>query len=415
MMSRRRKQNNPFAKRTPTNWYARIALILGLIVAAYSSLTSTIANVMVKFDPARAHSIDPQNGKVTAADAEDIFTQHPVADESAPSIRLAQEALRQDPTAVKALAVLGLQAQLRNDTARANQIFAYSTQLSRRDLRTHIWAIEDAVTRGDISGALRHYDIALRTVPDAQPLLFPVLTTALIEPQIRSMVVRILAKNPIWGSNFVLYAATSGVDPEGAMKLFAEAEKAGLKIPPRQRASLVDALFNVGKTDEAWAAYVRLRTDAVRNQSRDPNFELIGNARTLFDWRPGDDPALSAAILNSGKGRGLLDFSVPPSTGGVLVRQTEVLPQGTYRLEGRSRAIEQPSRSQPYWALTCQDGRELGRIPVPNSAQAHGAFLGSFTVPKECTIQTLSLIAVSSDEISGVSGQIIRAQLLPEN
>lgn len=77
--------------------------------------------------------------------------------------RLARLALRQDPTAVAALATLGLNAQIRGDTNSARRYFAYSDKLSRRSLTTRLWAIEDAVARDDIPAALRNYDVALRT------------------------------------------------------------------------------------------------------------------------------------------------------------------------------------------------------------------------------------------------------------
>ena len=54
---------------------------------------------------------------------------------------------------------------------------------------------------------------------------------------------------------------------------------------------------------------------------------------------------MSAAILKTGDGKGLLDFAVPPSTGGVLVHQTELLAPGAYRLTGQSVGIDQPEQS----------------------------------------------------------------------
>ncbi|MAX00356.1 MAG: hypothetical protein CMN72_12095 [Sphingomonas sp.] len=412
-MSRRRR-HNPFAKRAPVDWGGRIVLALGLVVGGYMGLTASAANVVVKVDPARAHLLAPGNGVITADYAQTLFTRNPTADDDAPSVRLARKALRQDPTTVEALTVLGLQAQLQNDAARTGRIFTYSNLLSRRELRPKIWAIEDAVTRGDIAEALRQYDLALRTSPDAQSLLFPTLTAALVEPQIRARLLRILATRPIWEESFIRYAASSRINPEGVLKFFAEGRQAGVVVPSDQRAALINALFAAGKTDLAWKAYARIRPNARRDRSRDPNFALAADARTIFDWQAGYDPSMSAAILKTGDGKGLLDFAVPPSTGGVLVHQTELLAPGAYRLTGQSVGIDQPEQSQPYWVLTCQmNGRELGRIRVSNSALNNGRFAGHFSVPENCTVQTLSLVAVPSDDISGVSGQIVRAELVP--
>lgn len=410
MMSPRRRQS-PFARRAPIDWGARIALALGLAVGGYLGLAASAANVVVKVDPARAHQLAPGNGVITADYAQTLFTRHPTAEDDATAVRSAREALRQDPTTVEALAVLGLHAQLRNDVARTGRIFTYANLLSRRELRPKIWAIEDAVNRGDIAGALRQYDLALRTSSEAIDLLFPTLTAALVEPRIRAGVLRILATNPVWKQIFIKYTASSNINPEGVMYLFQEGKREGLVVTEGQRSELINSLFKAGKTELAWKEYINLRLDASRNRSRDPAFSLPSETRTIFDWQVGSDPSLSAVILKSGDGTGVVDFAVPPGKGGVLVRQTELLAPGIYRLEGRSAGIDQPERSQPYWVITCQDGQELRRISVPNSSQKNGNFEGSFTVSSDCSPQTLSLVAVSSDDISGVSGQIVRAQL----
>ena len=96
-----------------------------------------------------------------------------------------------------------------------------------------------------------------------------------------------------------------------------------------------------------------------------------------------------------------------------MLTQVQVLPPGAYRLVGRSSGLDQPEASRPYWALTCRDGRELGRVAVPNSAQAEGQFAGELRVPAGCPVQVLALIARPSDDVSGVSGQIDAAQLVP--
>src|SRR3546814_6235165 len=77
-------------------------------------------------------------------------------------------------------------------------------------------AIELAVAQGDISGALRHYDIALRTKKNAPELLFPVLTSALPDPAIRTELVKTLGGQPKWAAGFIHHAARSEVDPEAS-------------------------------------------------------------------------------------------------------------------------------------------------------------------------------------------------------
>src|SRR3546814_9998889 len=73
-------------------------------------------------------------------------------------------------------------------------------------------AIELAVARDDIPSALRHYDIALRTKKNAPDLLFPVLTSALTNPTIRTELVKTLGGRPKWSNDFISHAARSDAD-----------------------------------------------------------------------------------------------------------------------------------------------------------------------------------------------------------
>ncbi|WP_460101522.1 hypothetical protein [Qipengyuania sp. 483] len=352
----------------------------------------------------------PYDGVLTASAAEHQFTLSAEADANSESARLARLALRQDATATNALNVMGLQAQMRNATEKTREIFRYSLQLSRRELQPQLWTIEEAVSRGDIEGALRGYDIALRTSSRAKRILFPVLSTALAEPRVRAELLPIIATKPGWSGDFLEHLVNNSPDPLAAQAFIQETEKRGLVIADDDRALLVNSLAGKEGYEEAWRYYNAFRLDAKRNHSRDPRFDMALGVRTLFDWRTSEDPKLSAVIL-SGETGGLLDFAVPPTIGGELMNQTQLLAPGRYKLEGRSSGIDQPERSQPYWALLCRNGRELGRISIPNSDQRNGKFAGEFEVPPGCPEQLLVFVARASDAVNGLSGQINYAAL----
>lgn len=414
-MGRRKRKRGlraEIGRRSRREWSMRICLAFGALVLGYFSTAHSLANVIAKGDPATAYAIAPGNGVIAGKYAQEAFTIAPAMEADSKPADLARRALLADPTAVEALTVLGFQAQLRGEVARADRIFSYSTALSRRELRPRIWAIEKAVDRGDVVDALRNYDIALRTSSSAAKDLYPTLAAALSEPRIRAELLTILSTDPFWGDSFVAYAATSGVEPEGAVALFREGRKTGLEVADDLRSGLVNVLVSQNKFENAWAYYKSFRSQVQRNRSRDPGFAMQTDDRTAFDWRVGRDPRLGAAILQNGKG-GLFDFAVPPSTGGELVSQTQLLPAGKYRLVGRSSGLDQPPTSRPYWVLTCSDGREMGRFSLPNSDERGGRFAGQFTVARDCDAQTLSLVARASDDIMGVTGQILQAQLVP--
>lgn len=398
-------------RRSGREWALRGALALGALWLGFVSIAGTLANVVVRADAQAAHALASGDGRVKAALAAQSFAAAPDSDPGSDQARLAVEALRRDAIAVEALNVLGLQAQLRSEDALADQLFGYSFALSRRELQPQIWAIEKAVERGDIDLALANYDNALRTSRSARGTLFPVLASALAEPQIRARLGEILATGPTWGQAFIQHAAANTPDPQDAMRMFQSEMGGRMPVEDRHRARVVQRLVASNLLDEAWTYYASFRPGADRGRSRDPGFTLDSEARTPFDWNVENAVGLSAAILPGGEG-GLLDFALPPSTGATVVRQTQLLPPGAYRLQGRSSGIDQPPRSRPYWVLRCRAGRELGRVEVPNSAENYGSFSGQFTVPEGCPAQVLLLVARASDRISGVSGQIDHVELV---
>jgi hypothetical protein len=380
---------------------ALLAALLGVV-----SVAGAFATLIASKDPIRAHTLAPWDGRITAQLALKQFLHHQAKKSSPPNKNLARRALVQDPTAVAAVAALGLHAEEENKKAEARHLFAYSQRLTRRDLTTRLWAIEEAVARNDIIGALRHYDIALRTSRRAPEILFPILVNAIADSRIRAGLIDRLATEPPWYGLFIEYAASHGSKPASTALLFRSLHDRGLVVSSVARELLIARLVSGGLLEEAWTYYASFRLNVRRDQARDSNFSDELPNPTLFDWQPIGVNGLSASIQ-----QGLLDVSAPPSVGGALVRQIQMLPAGTYRLTGQSVGIEQPENARPYWLLTCQDGRELGRVSVSNSSVAEGTFSGLITVPASCPTQTLALIARASDSMSGLTGQFDRVQL----
>lgn len=374
-------------------------------------MTETLAYTLRGGNVERAYALAPGDGRITALLSRELSGADATAADRARADRLARQALQHDPTAVAAVTTLGLNAQVRGHAGTARRLFAYAGTLSRRDLQTQVWAIEDAVGRGDVAGALRHYDVALRTSPAAADLLFPVLGSAISDPAIRSALADTLARDPAWETGFVSYLAENGPDPRATARLFLNLGRKNGAVPEDARTAVISSLITRDFLGDAWPFYAAARPGADRRTSRDSRFTADLANPSAFDWTPINNGV--TALIQRGNTGGLFDFAAPPSVGGPALQQLQMLPPGDYRLEGHSIGINQPEESRPYWTLTCRDGRELGRIALPNSAQAGGAFAGGFRVPAGCPMQTLALVVRPSDAVSGVAGQIDRVRLHP--
>lgn len=395
--------------RSSGEWAARAALAAFVLMVGYLGTAQALAHVF-RNDAARAYAISPWNGRITALFARQLSGQDATKTDRRRADQIARQALRQDPTAVAAVATLGLDAQLRGDAPGARRLFAYAEHLSRRDLPTQFWAIEDAVGRSDVGGALRHYDIALRTSAKTPALLYPILASAITDPEVRVALLRVLTARPGWGNSFVNYVAGNSKDARATVGLFDGLRRAGVLVAPEASAVAINALILGNQWDAAWSYYASIRPGAKRSRSRDPRFLGALTAPSPFDWTPTNEPGIITSI-QQGNRSGAFVFAVPSGVGGLLLQQVQVLSPGTYRLVGQSSDINQPETSRPYWVLSCRNGRELGRLPVPVAAQATGHFEGLFRVPAECPVQVLALFAPPSDEVSGTTGQIDVVQL----
>lgn len=401
-------------KRSLAEWAVRGGLALAVAVLGFVCILQSLAEVTARSDPARAYLLSLGNGRITGRLAQVQFQDQPTGEKRSSSAMLARSALERDATVVGAVATLGYQAQLRGDTKEARRLFSYAERLSRRDLAVHLWAIEDAVRRGDISEALTHYDIALRTSKSAPDILFPVLATAISDEPIRLALVDVLSRRPAWTQKLVSYAAEAQIDPHSRAALFTGLRNARVPIPEEANAATINNLITVGDMAGAWNYYATVRAGVDRQRSRDRRFTANLSTPSPFDWAVSPDTSLTASFQRGPQG-GVFDFSVPPGSGGLLLHQMQMLPAGTYRIEGHSSGIEQSDDALPYWNLTCGNGKDLGRVVISNSSVSGGKFEGEFIVPLNCPVQTLAMFARTSDTLSGVSGQIDETRLFPSH
>ncbi len=395
------------AKRSRAEWAVRGSLASVIAVGSLFGLSYTLGYAL-RADLARAHVMAPGDGRITALLAQQSLTATADRTEQSRAVRLAKRALLQDPTAVPAVTTLGLVAQLRGQEGTARRLFAYAQSLSRRDFQTQLWSIEDAVRRGDIAQALRHYDIALRTTRSAPDLLFPVLTSAIVDAAVRNSLARTLATRPTWADGFLGYLIANGKDWRAIADLTGRMRLMNASVPADVEAATINGLVSSGLFADAWRRYVVLRPGAKRRYSRDPQFRLQNTSPSSFDWVAVNDGSVTTSIEG-----GIVDFSAPATVGGSVIRQVQMAPPGDYLLNGHASGIDQQLSARPYWTLTCQDGREVGRVVMPSSGSAGGSFSGKLRVPANCPVQTLTLIARASDTISGTVGQIDRVQFGP--
>lgn len=410
----RRRINRPAGRysRVPKRWIVRLVGAAVVGIAGATTITHSLAYILRSTNSDIAHRLAPYDGRVTALTAALRVKSNAIEQDRLQADVLARLALRQDPTAQIAVSTLGLNAQIRNRPEGARRFFGYAEKLSRRDVQTQLWAIEDAVGRGNVAEALSHYDTVLRTTPSLAEMLFPVLSAASADPQIREPLIKTLLAQPAWKNSFLSYITADAHDPLSTVEILTELDRTGNQVPNSARSSMVNTLINAGAANEAWKYYATFHRGADRRSSRDPHFAQMIDTPSQFDWNVIDATGINASIQRN-DANGIFDFSAPAMIGGRLLQQLQSLPPGSYSLSGRSQGLDQAEKARPYWLLSCQDGREISRVALSNSKEADGSFQGTINIPQNCPVQTLSFILQPSEDAGGVSGQIDFLQIKP--
>lgn len=405
-------RHSTYPRPSGVEWGVRLLLGAAALCLGWIAIASSLAFTIRERAPERAFALWPFDGRVAAAlsNQEMMGSTSIVRREQAN--RLARRALGTEPTEATALATLGINAQIRGKIEAARRLFAYSEKLTRRDLQARLWSIEDAVARNDIPTALRQYDIALRTSRLAPDLLFPVLEAALTDPSIRSQVRHVMVGRPPWSEHFIGYVGGNGRDARISARFYRELQAIGIPIPDWARAGVISRLVDANQIAFAWAYYASSVAKVDVRFSRDPEFVAQHRHPSVFDWQPAQESGITTSIQRGDRG-GFFDFAVASSIGGTLLRQRQMLPAGKYIFEGHATGGDASNEQQPYWTLTCDGARELGRISMPMTADG-ARFTGGFTVPGGCPSQILSLVARPTDAIGGSSGQVDYAQLKPD-
>lgn len=381
-----------------------IALALGIAAGGVWIGAQTLGGIVLKSNVELANTLNGGNASILGARS----LQFLGAGMFRAAVPFAWRALRHDPTVISAVQAIGLTEQATGKTGRVDRLLSYAQKLSRRDLRTHLWAIENYVALGDTRPVLREYDLALRTSPEARELLFPILGNAVVNPVVARDLLPRLRRKPPWYDDFQVYLATDQrVTPVTAVAFLRMARGAGLAIPLTGLATLIARSLDAGQYSTAWTAYRLKRPGADRRGLRDPDFTAIPDDPAPFDWNLSNDGSILArAAPQNGVGR--LEVEAGAGSTGVAARQGQLLPPGRYRLVADADAISQGASLT--WTLTCRDGPELAKLPMAANKAMRYAGAG-FVVPASCGMQALTLTADAGENPEGLHTAITKVMI----
>jgi hypothetical protein len=374
-----------------------MAGIVGLVLSALL-VSITAAGVFRYSHPQLALALAPYDARARAAFAQQLISsgQAPSVETMSLASEYARNAYRNDPTASAALRVAGFVADLQGRRPEARRLLAYTETITKRDMLTELWLIEDRVAADDIPGALRHYDTIMRTSEEVKPVLYPVLTNATRTPEIARQLNRILLARPNWWRNFLTYYLGAGNDAVAFATVFQGTLDWSDEQDRELATTLLGRLSGAGRYDLAWAAYVDVQGPPARqdNLLRDGNFR-VEHRLPPFDWSFAEDGELIPdRRLRDGSDQDFVLY-VPAgsSLAGDVARQLLRLPPGRYRAEALVGSVPEDELRRPLVRIECAGppGRRLAETDFP-SADVEARRLGvEFSVPTGCANQWFAI------------------------
>jgi hypothetical protein len=289
-------------------------------------------------------------------------------------------------------------------------LFNYSESLSRRDLPTQLWLIENSVTRNDVPGALIHYDRAMRASEEARTILIPIMVQASADPAIAAAIATLVRNRPLWWAGFVDGAVAQGALPADSLARILQIVRLRADVTGEHDFLVVgiERLARADRLDAAYAIYRQATGSALplRNTLRDGGFEVEGGLPP-FDWILNDEAGLRAVREPGGNGSGNMVLRLMADDGrfGEFARQRVALEPGRYLLTMEAGDVVGDTAAHPLVTLTCVSEAQtaVASLRLPSAPAQGAAVRAGFSIPAAgCASQWLS---VSTG--AGIDGQAL--------
>jgi hypothetical protein len=320
----------------------------------------------------------------------------------------AEAALKTNAVDVDAMAIVGLAADARGDRRAAAAVMHASDSLSRRNLATRLWLIEDAARRQRLPEMLRHIDIALRVSANAQDTMFPFLARALAEPSLVPDFTRILRREPNWTEPFLYTAITTGYGTRNLARIYLALGKHYKHDGQDLSELIMQTLIAQRDYASAFAFDQGLAgTAAVGTKVEDPAFAKHRGLEP-FTWRLTATADFDAARSTDSFGNTGLAVTSSGSSADVVAAQLLSLRPGRYRFANGVTSDMAQLSLVPEWRLRCaDDDRILGTFRPLAQKQT------DWTVPGDCRYQWLELYVDASSTLTGETMFVRPVSLTP--
>lgn len=367
-----------------TTLAVRAAVIVAGIGLAALTLQTGVATATAGRNGAVAIAWSPGHAGAQTRRADELVQPGASRADLERAKKLATAVVRRDPTATVAFRTLGIIADMQGDRPRAKRLLAYADALSRRDLGTQLWLIEEAVDRSDVPGALHYFDVALRTSKRASPILFPILISATEDRRLLAPIADLLRPEQNWGNWYLGALVDTGKATENIETLLGMLRQGDRPVPLEVYRRFAARLILERKFDAARRVYDHAPGLDSADLLRNGGFEFDAPA-IAFEWAYVSESDRAAERLSPGAGGSThaLHFRSSDDGGGKVAEQLLVLPAGRYRVTGVVGDHEAIGAGSAFWSIACvaEDDAALVEAPLPEGDADGAPFAFDLSVP----------------------------------
>lgn len=364
--------------------------LLAAVAAAWLCGAFTVSMVNATRAPDRAIAAW-HTSLALSGQAARLMKENPPAADIRRAAMLSRQALAISPVNVEAARTLALADVLQNRSGQARTLIRYAQTLSRRDVPTQMWLIEDRVAADDTAGVLIHYHRAMQTSRASRALLSPILAQAADDPAVLTPLAPILRTRPEWWSDFLGDFVERTHSPR-ALDIVTRA----LRLDPavdveRERlSSILQRYVVLGEVQAGRRLFDRLTGAAgsatpVVQGGFERDFAL-----PPFGWQLAETTASAGTREARTGATGDFALTLDGNEGQEAARQLLTLAPGSYDLRARVGAVRPGLVTAPMVAIHCADSTdrliEERAMPI---AQPVATMTLRFVVAAGCSSQWL--------------------------
>lgn len=311
-----------------------------------------------------------------------------------------RSALKDEPLNASLLSLIGLwNHEIGNETG-AVAVMRLARKVARRDTISALYLIEFSSEMGDVQAALKNYNDLLLSRPQLYDSLLPILSSAIVYPEVRKALRPYLEKASRWTPAFLSIAARDA-NPKDVQAMLLPLPKQLLR--EEYTSSLAEVLQRLAQIDGVSSSTTFAKAIA-------PGF----SARTFRDLRftlETTDPRLGTLVWTLPKTEGFqtdigLDGALritaePLARGRVAIRDIFFDKPGDYELQYVENQDDSPfnSKIKATWSSSCVISRRgIQILPLTSSeAGLTRSVRAILKVPDECSLVRFELLVDGPD------------------